>query len=196
MRGRRLDRAVVPLQVHPDHVVPFLFRHVEDHAVAQDAGDVNQDVELAEFLDRLVDESLAAFDGGDIHMIGSGVATRALDFFDYIVGRRLRFFLSRDRDAKIVDYHCASLCGECPRDAAADTATTACDGGYFSVELAHRSILPCGVMPESKRAQRFGSCDRALIPQNLENGTDAASAPPARSVPDVFAVWIGEDVFP
>ena len=137
-----LDRAVVPLQVHADHVVPFLLRHVEDHAVAQDAGDVNQDVELAEFLDRLVDETLAAFDGRDVHVIGNCVAAAALDFLDYVVGGRLRFLLPRDRDAKIVDYHCASLRGECPRDAAADTATAAGDGGYFSVELAHRSNSP------------------------------------------------------
>ena len=177
MRRRGFDRAVVPLQVHPDYVVPFLFGHVEDHAVAQDPGDVHQDIELAEFLDRLVDEAFAAFDAGDIHVIGNRVAARGFDFLDHVVGGRLRFLLPRDRDAKIVDYHCASLRGECPRDAAADTAATAGDGGYFSVELAHRSILPCGVMPESKRAQRFGSCDSALIPQIPACGTAAASFP-------------------
>ena len=128
--------------MHSDHVVPFLLRHVEDHAVAQDTGDVHQDVELAEFLDRLVDEALAAFDGRDIHVIGNCVAARGFDFLDHVIGGRLRFLLPRDRDAKIVDYNCASLRGECPRDAAADTATAAGDGGYLSVELAHRSILP------------------------------------------------------
>src|SRR3984957_9062477 len=177
MRRRRFDRAVVPLQVHPDHVVPFLFRHVENHAVAQDTGDVHQNVERAEFLDRLVDQTLAAFDRSDIHVIGNRAAARGLDFLRDVIGGRLRFFLPRYRHAKIVDYYCASLRGECPRDAAADTATTAGDGGYFSVELAHRSILPCGMMPESERALRFGSCDSALIPQNSANGTDAASLP-------------------
>src|SRR5208282_6871304 len=93
-------------------------------------------------LDRLVDQALAAFDGRDIHVIGNCVAAAALDFLGYVVGGRLRFLLPRYRDAKIVDDHCAPLRGECPRDAAADAATTAGDGGYFSVELAHRSISP------------------------------------------------------
>src|SRR5208337_5549577 len=200
MRRRGTDRAVVPLEMHSDHVVPFLFGHVENHAVAQDAGDVDQDIELAEFLDRLVDEALAAFDGGDIHVIGNGVAARGLDFLDHVVGGRLSLLLARDRDPKIVDYYCASLRGECPRDAAADAATAAGDSGYFSVELAHRSILPCGMMPESKRAQRFGSCDRALIPQTLANGTDAtppgATSQASRlAVRFVLVVRIGKNEF-
>ena len=78
MRGRRTHRAVVPLQMHFDHVVPFLLGHVEDHAIAQDAGDVDEDIEFSEFLDRLVDEGLAAFDGCDIHMIGTAFPPLAL----------------------------------------------------------------------------------------------------------------------
>jgi len=55
-------------------------------------------------------------------VIGNRFAARGLDFLGDVIGGRLRFFLPRDRDPKIVDYYCASLRGECPRDAAADTA--------------------------------------------------------------------------
>src|SRR6266851_3135247 len=137
MRGRWTHRAVMPLQVHADHVVPFLLGHVEDHAIAQDTGDVDQDIEFAEFLDRLVDEALAAFDGRDIHMIGDRVSAARLDFFRDVIGGRGGFFLPRDRDSEVVDYDCASLCGECPRDTAADAAAAAGDCGYLTVELAH-----------------------------------------------------------
>ena len=74
MGAGRANRAVVALEVDPDDVVPLLLAHVEDHPVAQDSRDVDQDVELAELLDRLFDEALAAGHGRDIHVIGDGLA--------------------------------------------------------------------------------------------------------------------------
>src|ERR1017187_7056892 len=58
----------------------------------------------------------------------------------------------------------------------------------FPSSLPIAQYLPCGIMPESKRAQRFGSY-RALIAQNPASGTDA----PPRSLG--LAVGIGEDKF-
>ena len=51
-----------------DDGVPFLDRHVENHAIAQDTSDVHQDIELAEVLDGLVDEAFATLGRGDIEM--------------------------------------------------------------------------------------------------------------------------------
>ena len=124
--------------MHPDDVVPLLLRHVENHAIAQDAGDVHEDIELAEFLDRLIDEALAAFDRRDVHVVGGGFAARRLDLLDDVIGRRLRFLLPGDRDPEIVDDHRRTLRRQRSRYSAADTAPTAGDSGYFSVELAHR----------------------------------------------------------
>ena len=44
--------------MHADHVVPLVDGHVDEHAVAQDAGVVDQDVEAAEGLDRRFDHPL------------------------------------------------------------------------------------------------------------------------------------------
>ena len=52
VRGGELGGVEGALQVHPDHVVPLLLGHVEDHPVAQDAGDVDQHVEPPELGDR------------------------------------------------------------------------------------------------------------------------------------------------
>ena len=83
-------------QMDANDRVPFLDRHVEDHAVAQDAGDIHEDIELAEFLDRLIDEALATFGRRDVLVIGGGRAAGRLDFLGDIVSGRLRFLLSGD----------------------------------------------------------------------------------------------------
>ncbi len=44
----------VALQVHGDHRVPLRFLHAGDERVAQDAGVVDQHVEPAELVDRLL----------------------------------------------------------------------------------------------------------------------------------------------
>ena len=52
--------------MHLDHRVPFRFHHVHQHAVAQNARVVHEDVERAERLDRLVDHPLGAEEVGDV----------------------------------------------------------------------------------------------------------------------------------
>src|SRR5260370_11474118 len=186
----------MPLQVHSDHVVPFLLGHVEDHAIAQDAGDVDEDVEFAELLNSLIHQALAAFDGCYIHMIGDRVAATGFDFLGDIVGWRGRFLLPRNRDADVVDHDCASLRGECPRDAAANTAAAAGDRGYLTVELAHRLNLPWHMMAESKRAQCFGSYKSAYSAKLGERNRYARRSRESASL-FLFGqfVRIGKDVF-
>src|ERR1019366_5463543 len=67
----------------------------------------------------------------------------------------------------------------------------------FPSSLPIAQYLPCGKMPESKRAQRFGSY-RALIAQNRANGIDAPSLTQRPSPPRSLGltVRIGEDEFP
>ena len=48
------------LEVDGDDGVPLLLGHVDQHPVAQDAGVVDQHVEVAERLDGGVDHALAA----------------------------------------------------------------------------------------------------------------------------------------
>ena len=49
--GGGLDRREVALEVDGEDLVPLLLAHVEDHAVAQDAGVVDEDVDAAELVD-------------------------------------------------------------------------------------------------------------------------------------------------
>ena len=70
-------------------VVPFLLSHVEDHAVSQDTGDADQNVDLAKVVDAGLNDVLATFHGGDGVIAGDGVATGCLNLADYFVGRAL-----------------------------------------------------------------------------------------------------------
>jgi hypothetical protein len=48
-----------------DDGVEVLFAHVEDHAVAQDAGVVDDDVELAEIIERALDDAFGGLEIAD-----------------------------------------------------------------------------------------------------------------------------------
>ena len=123
--------------MHPDDIVPLLLRHVENHAVAQNPGDIDQNIELAEFLDGLIDEALAAFHGRDVHVVGGRFPARGLDLLDHLVGRRLGFLLTRDGNTEIVDDHGRAVRRQQFGYSATDTASAAGDCGYFSIEHAH-----------------------------------------------------------
>ena len=49
--GGGLGGREVALEVDGDDLVPLLLAHVEDHAVAEDAGVVDEDVDAAELVD-------------------------------------------------------------------------------------------------------------------------------------------------
>ena len=84
-----LDTGEGALQVNGNNVVPFLLCHVEDHAVSQDTGDTDQDVDLAKVVDAGLDDVLATFHGGDGVIAGHGVSASCLDFVHYFVSRAL-----------------------------------------------------------------------------------------------------------
>jgi hypothetical protein len=75
------------LQVHGDDRVPLLLGHVDEHAVAQDAGVVDDRVQVAERLDRGVDEALRALPRGDAVAVRDRLAAHALDLVDDLLRR-------------------------------------------------------------------------------------------------------------
>jgi hypothetical protein len=79
----------VALQVHVDHRVEIVFRHVPDHLLAQHAGDVDEDVDLAERVDALGDHASGLLVVGDAVVVGDGGAAGRLDLIDDIVGGSL-----------------------------------------------------------------------------------------------------------
>ena len=56
-------------QVHGDDRVPFGLTHVEDHAVAQNAGNVDHDVNPTEFVDGLLDHAGRMLVIGDVAIV-------------------------------------------------------------------------------------------------------------------------------
>src|SRR5581483_2788055 len=96
-------RHEVALEVDVDDGVPVGLLHVEAHAVAEDAGVVDQDVESPELVDGLLDELLAAFPRGDVIEVGSGVAARPLDLVDDLLGGPLLAGLTGHRTPHVVD---------------------------------------------------------------------------------------------
>src|SRR3984893_14795594 len=114
--------------------VEILFAHVEDHAVAQDAGVVDRDVELAEVVQRALDDALGGLEIADALEVGDRLAAEAADFLDNVLGRRTRLAGSLETAAEIVDHDLGSLPGQQQRFCAADTASSACDDRDFPIK--------------------------------------------------------------
>ena len=88
---RRISRGCprgleVAREVDAQHVVPLVGGHVRDHAVAQDAGVVDQHVEVAELGERLGYESRRAVLAGDVAGVRHRLAPEPADLLDCLVG--------------------------------------------------------------------------------------------------------------
>ena len=71
----------------PDDGVPLVDGHVDQHAVAQDAGVVDQDVDGPEVVDGGLDEPARPLVVRDVIAVGHGLAAHAPDLFDHLAGR-------------------------------------------------------------------------------------------------------------
>ncbi len=124
--------------MHLHDGVEVLRRHREHHAVAQDAGVVHQHVELAEVLDRGVDDVLRAVEVGDAVVVRDGFAAPLDDDVDDVVGGALvAFAFAAHRSAEVVDDDLGTVIGEHDRFAAADAVARSGDDRHLAVEHAH-----------------------------------------------------------
>ena len=122
------------LQVHLDDRVPLLFGHVDEHPVAQDARVVDEDVEIAERLDRGVDEALRTFPVGDVVAVDDRLATTGADLLDHLLSRGDVGPGAVVRRAEVVDDDLGTFGGEVQGMLAADAAPGAGDDRNASVE--------------------------------------------------------------
>jgi hypothetical protein len=104
----RCERAA---QVHLDHGVPFLDRHVDEHAVAQDAGIVHQHVDRPEGVDRRLDEAPRPVVVRDVVAVGDGLAPHGADLVDHFAGRPRRGAAPVHLAAEVVDHDLGALAG-------------------------------------------------------------------------------------
>ena len=86
-RPRRDARGERALEVDLDDEVPLVLGHVGEHAVAQDAGVVDDDVEPAEGLDGLVDHLLRGREVAHVGAVDRRFAAHRLDLVDHLLGR-------------------------------------------------------------------------------------------------------------
>src|SRR6266536_242533 len=111
MRDRRLARMKDAVDVDAQRVVPVLLAHLGQFGDAQDAGAIDQDVELAECLDERIDGAFGRIDIGYVGSRAGGGSLQLADAADRVLGR-----------ARIDVDHAdvASLLGQAQRDCTAD----------------------------------------------------------------------------
>jgi hypothetical protein len=127
----------VALQVDVDHRVPLVLGHVDDHAVTQDPGVVDEDVEVTEGLDGGVDEPLCALPGRHAVAVGERLASHAVDLVDHLLCRRDVAAGAVGRAAEVVDDHLGALGGEEDGVLAPDPPPGPGDDRHPSVKSTH-----------------------------------------------------------
>ena len=116
--SHHIERAV---EVDSHNGVPLFFAHVEDHAVAEDAGGVDEDIEPAELFYCSADDPRRSAELRDGVVACDGLPAVLLDLADDEVG------------------------GCCGRLRTVHTATEVIDddrGAFFSKELRHAAAYP------------------------------------------------------
>jgi len=141
-RGRE-----VPLQVHLDDGIPLVLLHVHEHAVTEDPGVVDEDVESPERLDRGVDEPLRTGELRHVLAVGHGLAAERLDLGDDAVRRVGVGAFSRQRGPEIVDDDLRSGAGEGQRVLAADPAPRPGDDRDLPFQVRHALLLVKALSP-------------------------------------------------
>ena len=96
----RVERA---LEVDVEHGVPFGIGHVEDHPIAEDAGDVHEDVDPAPGVDDLADHRARVVRLGHRAEVGGRAAALLHDLIGDLSGRLLVRALATQADAEVVD---------------------------------------------------------------------------------------------
>ncbi len=107
-----VSRAKRASQVNLDDRIPFVDRHVGQHAVAQNAGIVDEHVEAAKGRDRLIDHPFGAVPIGHVIAIGDRLAPHGPDFFHNRFGGFARPAFACPLSAEIVHHDPGALTRE------------------------------------------------------------------------------------
>ena len=100
------------LEVHLDDRIPLRLAHVREHAVAEDASVVDEDVEATERIDGGLDEAFGSVPIADVVAVGDRLPTHGLDLGDDIVRGALIVALAVHRPAEVVDHDLGAVVGE------------------------------------------------------------------------------------
>ena len=141
--GRPTRRGERALEVDLDDRVPLLLGHVHEHAVAQDAGVVDEHVEAAERLDGGVDEALGALPVGDVVAVGDGLAAHRLDLVDDVLRRAGRLTRAVHLAAEVVHHDLGPVRRQHQRVLAADAPARAGHDRDSSLTQPRHWCPPC-----------------------------------------------------
>jgi len=122
----------VPLKMHSHDRVPVLLLHFEERFIPQDAGIVDQDVNLTESLQCGFEDRLAAADGPHVGDGGDGLSAGCTDLpYDRV--RRLC--------GVIIDYDRGTLAREQVRIGATESRTRTGNHGNLAIQQSHLAYL-------------------------------------------------------
>ena len=137
-----LHHGEMPLQMHRDDRVPLLFRHVEDHPLAQDARAADEDVQVAELLERQVHHGPATRHGRHALRARHRLAALGADLAHHLVRGLARRIPPVDAHAVVIDDHLRAGRREIERYRAADARAPSGDDSDLAVEQSHRVGSP------------------------------------------------------
>src|SRR5215469_5912586 len=137
---RRAVDVEVPGQMHVDDSLPILRKHVVKHLVTQDAGGVEDDVQAAKRVTRLLHHCQAVFEIGDRAVICGRLAARRLDLVDDLLRGSLVGALTAAAGAGIIDDDLGTVRGHQLGDLGADPTTGPSTDRHPPVEHAHPSL--------------------------------------------------------
>jgi hypothetical protein len=124
-------------EVNGDDGVPLLLGHVHEHPVAKDPGVVDEDVEAAELVERLLDHPLGAGEVGDVLRICSGFSAGGFDLDDDLLRRRVVVAFARERGTEVIDDDVRAGLRQRKRVRPADAASGAGDNRNLPREIRH-----------------------------------------------------------
>ena len=101
-----------PAQVHPYDGVPFIDRHVDQHAVAQNAGVVHQHIDAPERVNGRVNQAPGALVVRHIIAVGHRLAAHGPHLVDHLPRRPVRRTGAVDFGPEVVDHDLGALAGE------------------------------------------------------------------------------------
>ena len=139
--GREAHAAEVALQVDADHGVEVFLGHVEDRRVAQEAGVVDEDVEIAQGVERGLDHRLRVVPIGDVAEVRHGLAALLADLLHHRARGRFVAAAAVAARPEIVDDDARALARERQRLDAAEPVRGARDDRDLAFEIAEHHVL-------------------------------------------------------
>ena len=125
-----------------DDRIPLVLGHVGHHAIAQNAGIVDQNVELAELVDSLVDHALRPVPTADVVAVHNRLATFGNDFVGDLLCQRRIAAAAIDLGTNVVDDDLGAVPRQHQGMLAAEAARGTRDNGNPILTKPTHSILP------------------------------------------------------